>query len=411
MHTRTSTTPTSPIAAILLSILLAFLAPAQSVSIRAATFNVEDIRTADLADGNQPRLKRVAEVIQRLRPTIILLTEVAYDMPGGPDFIEGEAPGRNGQRFADLYLAVPQAQGLSPLRYRAFMPPTNTGLPSGFDLDNDGHAVTTFPPPAPAKPDGTPGDATPEGRAYGNDCWGFGTFPGQYGFALLVDERLTILEDQIRTFQRLPWEYMDGNFMPRKADGTPWFNDEERALVRLASKTFADIPVKLPNGAVLHVLCHHPTPPAFDGLEGRNKRRNHDEIRLIGDYIEGASYLVDDKEQPGGLDRFASFIILGDLNADPEKGDSFKNPMRTHLLGRSRIHDRPAPRADLEVPGLTPTDTARFKLRADYALPSSDLTLLRSGIWRTPPAGGDFPSDHFPVWIDVTVPPPHAPPP
>lgn len=35
----------------------------------------------------------------------------------------------------------------------------------------------------------------------------------------------------------------------------------------------------------VHMLLHHPTPPAFDGREGRNLLRNHDEIRLFSDYI------------------------------------------------------------------------------------------------------------------------------
>lgn len=396
------------------AVLCAFLIPihaalAQPVTLRIATFNIEDVRTTDLADGNQPRLKRLAEVIQRLRPNIILINELAYDMPGAPGYKEGEAPGQNGQRFADLYLAVAQAPDLRPLKFKAYMPPTNTGLPSGFDLDNDGHAVLTFPAPDPSGPDGSPGKSSEDGRKYGNDCWGFGTFPGQYGFALLVDDRLTIEADKARTFQRLPWAYMDGNYMPSTATGTPWYNEEEQKFVRLCSKTFADVPVKLPNGAEIHLLCHHPTPPAFDGPEERNKRRNHDEIRLIGDYIEGASYLVDDAERVGGLGRFDSFVVLGDLNADPVKGDSFKTPMVTHLLGRRRINNSVQPVSEIAVPGLEPSDTARFKLRVDYAIPSNDITLVRSGVWRMPPAdGGAFPSDHFPVWIEVTLPEPAA---
>jgi len=33
-------------------------------------------------------------------------------------------------------------------------------------------------------------------------------------------------------------------------------------------------------GQVIHILASHPTPPVFDGVEDRNGRRNHDEIRL-----------------------------------------------------------------------------------------------------------------------------------
>lgn len=395
-------------------------APADGpVTIRVATYNVEDVRTEDLENPTQPRLKRLAENIQRIRPNVILVAELAYDMPGSPGFKEGSSPGRNAQRFADAFLAVPQAEGLKPLKYKAYMPPTNTGVASGFDLDRDGQVTLAFPTPPGAKPDGSPGDQTPAGRKYGGDCWGFGTFPGQYAFALLVDERLTINEKDVRTFRLLPWDYVPGAFLPATADGKPWYDGEAKTM-RLSSKNHADIPVTLPNGAVVHFLCSHPTPPAFDGPEMRNKKRNHDEIRLWADYIAGESYIVDDANRDGGLPRDASFVILGDLNADPKDGDSFKNPIRTQLEGSAKLRIFPAPTSEIAVPGLDPDDTSLFKLRVDYVLPSRDLEILGQGVWRggydivvnpDPKAEHDaFPSDHFPVWVDVRVPSPRRAP-
>jgi hypothetical protein len=143
-----------------------------SVEIRVATFNIEDVRTRDLADPAQPRLRRLAEVIQRIRPTVILLNEITYDVPGGPDVPEGSPGGHNAQTFADRFLATAQASDLEPLHFKAFMAPTNTGMPSGFDLDHDGHITTTYPAPAAAAPDGGAPAQTDEGRAYGSDCWG-----------------------------------------------------------------------------------------------------------------------------------------------------------------------------------------------------------------------------------------------
>lgn len=45
--------------------------------------------------------------------------------------------------------------------------------------------------------------------------------------------------------------------------------------------------------------------------------------------------------------------------------------------------------------------------RADYVLPSANLMVDGSGIWRPDPARvPDVPvSDHFPVWMDVRVEP------
>ncbi len=409
------------LAAIALAVLPP-LAPRQTaaapVKLRVATWNLEDVRTADLKGANNLRLRRIAEIIQRIRPNILLLNEIAYDMPGGPDVVPGEPAGQNAQRFADLYLAVPQAPGLAPIKYRAFMAPVNTGVPSGFDLDNDGNVVTTFPPPAPAKPDGSPGDAPAEGRAYGNDCWGFGTFPGQYGMALLIDERLGAFEPKaVRTFQRLPWSYMPGAFLPTNPDGTPFYSEEELGFMRMSSKSHWDAPLPLPNGAVLRLLCSHPTPPAFDGPEMRNRKRNHDEIRFWIDYIQDASYIVDDNDHPGGLERGGLYIILGDLNADPapnpDSGNQFKDPLGRLFAFAERINLTQTPVADMPVEGLDPSDTAAFKLRVDYVLPSRPIRILGSGVWRTMPAlGGEgrrFPSDHYPVWADLEVPAPAAP--
>lgn len=378
--------------------------PSDTVALRIAAYNVEDIRQDDLENPDHPRLKAIVTEIQRVRPDVILLSEVAYDQPGAPGFREGDAPGQNARRFAER-LAVSQGGGLEPLAYQAFTAPTNTGLASGFDLDNDGEAVTTYPPPPPAEADGTPGPQTPEGRRYGNDAWGFGTFPGQYGMALLVREGLEILTDSIRTFRLLPWSRMPGALMPTDpATGADWFDAEERAQVRLSSKSHWDVPVRLTNGRILHVLASHPTPPAFDGPERRNVLRNAAEIRFWRDYIDGAAYIVDDAGRTGGLPEGASFVIFGDLNADPDEGASHDNPVGTFLLSHPRINGTFVPLADAagvqQYPDLSPDDTAEWGMRVDYVLPSSDLVVRDGGVWRPRAART---GDHFMVWLDVEV--------
>jgi hypothetical protein len=378
----------------------------EPLTLRVAAFNVEDIRTEDLLRADQPRLKRIAEILQRIRPNIVLISEIAYDLPGGPDVKSGDEPGQNARRFVEQYLSVSQGDGLKPLAYDVFMAPTNTGMPSGFDLDNDGTVTGSFPPPPRTRASGAPGPQTDGGRAYGNDCWGFGTFPGQYAFALLVDPRLTIDRDGARTFRLMPWDYMPGAALPTMpATGEPWFTDEERAIFRLSSKSHWDVPVRLPNGSVLHLLCSHPTPPAFDAEEQRNARRNYDEIRFWADYVEGARYMVDDQNREGPLARGELFVILGDLNCDAREGTPFKNGVEL-LLRSPRLAPDPAPRSEIEVKDLDDTDTAFWGKRADYVLPSKGLRVSETGVWRHPPAGGGaFPSDHFPVWADLVVPP------
>lgn len=372
-----------------------------AMAIRVATYNLEDVRPDDVRDGEQPRLRELAETIQRLRPNVILLNEIAF---GAEDDFGRETTGAwTAERFNELYLAVGQREGLEPLRYRVYTARPNTGMPSGYDLNKDGEAKTSFPLPEPSDPaTGRPVEQTDAGRAYGEDCWGFGTFPGQYGMALLVDERLEIDESAVRTFRLFPWRAMPDAQLPRGADGELWYEGEALDMFRLSSKGHWDVPVKLPNGATVHVLASHPTPPAFDGDEMRNQKRNHDEIRFWADYIAGADYIVDDATVQGGLRPNTPFVILGDLNADPDEGGSFRDPVGRFLLGDARINGAFVPASDAAIAGLDEDDTARFGLRVDYVLPSAGLRVLRGGVWRTET---DRPaSDHFPVWLDLAIP-------
>ena len=65
--------------------------------------------------------------------------------------------------------------------------------------------MVDHPPVAESDSVGTPPRQTSEERAYGNDAWGFGTFPGQYGMALFVKPGLRIRLSDIQTFQTLRW--------------------------------------------------------------------------------------------------------------------------------------------------------------------------------------------------------------
>lgn len=370
----------------------------EPVALRVATFNIEDLRTGELIPPYSERVLRAAEVIQRIRPNVILINELAYDMAGGPGFDADAGPGKNAERLARL-LAEPAAPGLEPLSFTPFTAETNTGRASGFDLDRNGEVVTVIPPDS--------GEQTDAHRAYGGDCWGYGAFPGQYGMALLVDERLEIKQEYVRTFRLFPWANMPNALMPTYIDEDgeeqPWYADEAGLLFRLSSKSHWDIPVLLPNGETVHFLCSHPTPPAFDGPEQRNKMRNHDEIRFWADYVDNAAYIVDDRRRPGGLPAGAHFVIMGDLNADPQKGNSINDPIGM-LLSTRTVGEDPAPVSEIELEGLAPGDTARFGLRVDYVLPSATIGVKRSGVWRHAPRGAEFPSDHFPVWADIVVP-------
>ena len=174
-------------------------------------------------------------------------------------------------------------------------------------------------------------------------------------------------------------------------------------------------------------------PPVFDGPEDRNGRRNHDEIRFWADYVTpgAAGYIHDDQGRRGGLRPGASFVIAGDLNADPLDGDSVPGAAQ-QVLDLPRVVTDVTPESDGAVEaserqggtnvdhrGDPRFDTADFadtepgNLRVDYVLPSRPLRILDAAVF-WPRADdplfrlvGDFPfpsSDHRLVWVDVAVP-------
>ena len=196
------------------------------------------------------------------------------------------------------------------------MAPSNTGIASGFDLDNNGEIVTT-----------------PGADNYGNDALGFGDFPGQ--FAMVLYSKYPIVEEGIRTFQNFLWKDMPGALLPDNLDTVEpndWYSQAELGVLPLSSKNHWDVPIEV-NGEIIHALVSHPTPPVFDGDENINGRRNHDEIRFWADYITpgAGDYIYDDKGNLGGLNPGNSFVIMGDQNADPVDGNSVNNAINQLL--------------------------------------------------------------------------------
>jgi endonuclease/exonuclease/phosphatase family metal-dependent hydrolase len=368
--------------------------------LRIATFNTSlyDTRDFGLAErlaGDDAAARRIAAVIQRQRPDIVLLNEFDFD-----------AEGRAAGLFQRRYLEVGQ-HGESAIHYpHRYFAPVNTGVPSGMDLNRDGVVGG-------------------EGRAYGEDAYGYGEHPGQYGMLLL--SMFPIDEAAVRTFRLLKWKALPGARSPvDPKSGEAWYPPEVFANLRLSSKSHWDVPVQTPLGT-LHVLAAHPTPPVFDGPENRNGVRNFDEVRLWAEYLAPGEkpWLCDDQGRCGPLAADARFVILGDYNTDPLDGDSLPGAI-AQILAHPRVQSLPAPRsrggvaAGLAAGGANLThksdpaeDTGQFEprignLRLDYVLPSHGLRVLGSGVfWPTAGEPGfDWleATDHRMVWMDLEVP-------
>jgi 3-phytase len=205
-----------------------------------------------------------------------------------------------------------------------------------------------------------------------------------------------------------------------------FYNNAEKNAFRLSSKSHWDLPIDLGNGHLFRFLTSHPTPPSFDGAEDRNGRRNHDEIRFWADYITPgqAGHIKDDASALGGIAPQSRFVIAGDLNADPQDGDSFQRAARLltqHPLlqtsfvptsnggpaaaasqgGANNAHTGPAAQDTADF-----SDAAPGNLRVDYVLPSqTGWRVLGGGVfWPTtsePGAALVGVSDHRLVWMDL----------
>jgi Endonuclease/Exonuclease/phosphatase family len=398
------------LAAIVAGLAVAGAAPAaaeRSVrdTVRFSTFNASLNRNsegqliADLSTPNNAQAKVIAEIVQRNRPDVLLINEFDFDSSNTALSL-----------FQTNYLSVSQ-NGAQPIVYpHRFTAESNTGIPSGFDLNNDG------------------------GIGGPDDAFGFGFFPGQFGMA--VYSKYPIRADEIRTFQTFLWKDMPNALLPddpATAAPADWYSPAELAVFRLSSKSHWDVPIQI-GSKVVHFLVSHPTPPVFDGPEDRNGTRNFDEIRFWADYVSPGNrsgYIYDDDGATGGLAPGSLFVIAGDQNSDPLDGDSIPGSIQ-NLLEHPLVNAKQTPsslgavqqsqlqgganvnhRSDPAFDTADFADGAPGNLRADYVLPRKNMQILDATVFwplnTDPlfPLVGLFPfpsSDHRLVRIDVALP-------
>ncbi|NSY37789.1 endonuclease/exonuclease/phosphatase family protein [Leisingera sp. ANG59] len=326
-------------------------------TLRIATFNTELSRDGpglllrDITGGSDSQVAAVVEVITTVQPDVLALQGIDWDY-------EGRALAALAALLADRGLDYPYRVALQP----------NSGLPPPAPLDLDGNGKTGEP----------------------RDNQGYGRFRGQGGIALL--SRLPVDHDGIRDFSSLLWKDLPGALLPQHANGRPFPSAEAQAVQRLPATAHWLVPLLLADGSRLKVMTFHSTPPLFDGPEDRNGRRNHDEVRLWQLLLDGA--LGPAPEPP--------FVIAGDANLDPGHGEGRKEAIGS-LLADPRLQD-PRPRSPQRGTATVEWQSAG-RMRVDYVLPSSGLTVTGSGVlWpdsHNAPAA--IASRHRLVWVDLLL--------
>lgn len=280
----------------------------------------------DLIRAKEPDVQTAIKTVAELDADILVLSGFDFDAGG---------------------LALTALNDHLPRPYPTLLPlRPNTGLPTGFDLDGNGRSD--------------------EAR----DAQGFGRFPGQGGMAVL--SRFPIDHGQSRDFSPLLWRDLPGADLPPLPEGAA-------DVLRLSTTGHHDTALVLPDGRVLHLLTWHATTPAFDGPEDRNGKRNADETRFWTLLLDAALPFP----PPTG-----SFVVIGQANADPEKGDGNANPIKALIAD---------PRLQSPLSG----DTSDYggtigSLRTAYILPSAALKVTDSGV-----ESASSERRHRPIWVEL----------
>lgn len=289
-------------------------------------------------------MKAVVDTIIQHEPDVLILQGVDYDH-------RAIAAHALSQLLDEQGLDLPHV----------YMPPTNTGLPTGIDIDGDGRS------------DGP------------RDAQGYGRFLGQASIAVL--SRFPVAKHRVQSFHELLWA--DVADIEGLKDLLP---AEAIPLQRLASVSMAAIPITLPEQE-LWLLALHATPPVFDGPEDRNGHRNAAENTFWLRFLSG--------DFGSNIGEF--FLIGGQLNVDPSAGEGHRKAL-ARVLNDPQLQDPFSnwPTVDRH----TVTYKRVGKLRVSYLLPSVSLRVADLGMSADERPEGDTKlSRHRLLWADVELPP------
>ena len=180
------------------SILLGFMPASLAETVRFATYNVSLYSDAAgkvaerIAQWTDKQAATEAEIIQRVRPDVLLLNEVDYDARGSA----------RRQLFRGKYLEVGQNVSESP---EGRPSPLISNIATSHHRTRE-HIRALIWTAMVAVTD-KPGSVD-----YGADSWGFGQYPGQYGMVILSKYPIDV--DQFARSRTFSGKICPGHFCP-----------------------------------------------------------------------------------------------------------------------------------------------------------------------------------------------------
>ena len=312
--------------------------------LRIATLHAELIRKGpglllrDIRRGADDQLNALKQINSAVRPDILFLSKVDFD--------------------AELKTA--KALGAFLDYPHIFTLPPNSMVPTTLDLDGDGESA---------------------------DRQTWVRYAGE-GAMLLLSHYPISLRFHLND---LLWRDFAGARLPIRKDGTPFPSEAAHKVQKLVGQGFWVVDVLTPDEPVTLVVFHNQT-PAFDGHEDVNGLRNRDQLALLDAVMQGAFGDFPNRR----------FVLMGNANLDPERGQGDRNAIAT-LLADPRIQD-PKPKSVLGSYASAFWDRPG-PMRVSYILPSRDWDVQRAEVFwpQTGPLrkAAEQASRHRMAWADI----------
>lgn len=187
----------------------------------------------------------------------------------------------------------------------------------------------------------------------------------------------------------LLWRDVDGAQMPKREDGGAFPSLEAQKVQKLVGQGLWVAHIDI---AQVTLALFQNQAPVFDGAEDMNGLRSRAQLGLLSAVMNRA-YGAFPKER---------FVLLGNSNLDPDRGDGDRAAMAA-LLADPRLQDR--------VPRSARGDVATAfwdnpgPMRVSYVLPSHDWNVQETGVF-WPKDGplakmAEQASRHRMVWMDI----------